>query len=87
MKQRDIDPGEACPICYEELDAGKEDRVFCRKSCGRNIHARCMKVWADHQATLDKQLTCPLCRGLWGALIMPTKCAFVYSPGPACIAP
>lgn len=26
-----------------------------------------MRVWADHQASLGKDLTCPLCRNDWGA--------------------
>ncbi|KAJ6201899.1 RING finger domain-containing protein [Bipolaris maydis] len=50
-----------CPICYDELDA-KEDTVFCKTSCGNNIHKVCMQNWV---AAARNNATCPYCRANW----------------------
>ena len=38
--------------------------VFCRYSCGNNVHIKGMKIWADHQDELenDSVVKCSLCR-------------------------
>lgn len=46
--------------------ARRLSRPRSRWGCGRNVHGRCMRVWADHQASLGKELSCPLCRNDWG---------------------
>jgi uncharacterized Zn-finger protein len=52
-----------CPICYDDLDSGKETIVYCKASCGNNIHQSCMKKWIS-MATRGKA-TCPYCRAIW----------------------
>ncbi|USP76599.1 hypothetical protein yc1106_03873 [Curvularia clavata] len=52
-----------CPICYDELDK-KEDIVYCKSSCGNNIHKVCMQNW---MAAARGKATCPYCRAKWEA--------------------
>jgi hypothetical protein len=54
-----------CPICYDDLDPGKETIVYCKASCGNNVHQSCMKTWMS-MATRGKA-TCPCCRATWAA--------------------
>ena len=70
VAQREIDDAnkEPCPICYEDIScedqqAGKLE--WCRLGCGKSVHRACMTVWSDHQASIGKKLTCPLCRNDW----------------------
>ena len=54
-----------CPICYEEMAGELPQRlVFCA-GCGHNVHGRCLHVWANHQASIGKDLSCPMCRRSW----------------------
>ncbi|KAI1899483.1 hypothetical protein AGOR_G00062260 [Albula goreensis] len=64
VKQKDIETGDVCPICQEDLMAKRLPVSYCRYGCGNNVHISCMKVWADHQARsdLDSMVKCPLCR-------------------------
>jgi hypothetical protein len=39
---------------------------WCRQGCGKSVHRACLKVWADHQASISKTLSCPFCRCSWG---------------------
>ncbi|OSS51808.1 hypothetical protein B5807_03658 [Epicoccum nigrum] len=52
-----------CPICYDELDAKKDKIVYCKASCGNNVHKVCMTSWI--QATARGKATCPYCRAIW----------------------
>lgn len=38
-----------CPVCFMEFEADKEDIVWCRGSCGNNIHKVCFDKWAATQ--------------------------------------
>ncbi|GIZ44198.1 hypothetical protein CKM354_000740200 [Cercospora kikuchii] len=51
-----------CPICFMEFEEG-EELVWCKASCGNNLHAQCFKQWekAKHP------VTCPYCRAHWQA--------------------
>lgn len=51
-----------CPICYDELDREKDDIVYCKSSCGNNVHKGCMQTWI---AMAAKKATCPYCRATW----------------------
>lgn len=53
-----------CPICYDELEPGKDAIVYCKASCGNNVHKDCMQKWIA--MTRDKA-TCPYCRATWAA--------------------
>ena len=63
--QRPLADDGPCPICYEDFAAGEEARLAFCKGCGHNMHGRCLHVWANHQASIGKPLTCPLCREPW----------------------
>ena len=60
MSQTQICPSgtpkeEPCPICYEDMTCAEDaELVFCRYSCGNNVHGRCMRVWSDHQAATSR---------------------------------
>lgn len=50
-----------CPICYDELE-DKEHTVYCKSSCGNNVHKDCMQKWI---AISKGKATCPYCRAKW----------------------
>ncbi|KAJ4365220.1 hypothetical protein N0V83_008838 [Neocucurbitaria cava] len=50
-----------CPICYDEL-SDKESVVYCKVSCGNNVHKDCMQKW---MAMTRGKTTCPYCRAKW----------------------
>ena len=50
-----------CPICYDDLD-DKEAIVYCKLSCGNNVHKQCMQNW---RAVSKGKATCPYCRAKW----------------------
>ncbi|CAH8506062.1 unnamed protein product [Heterobilharzia americana] len=66
--QRRIEEDDVCPICQEYLLSSKRFPVtFCRKSCGNNVHIKCMKVWTDYQRKqnslgITDDVICPVCR-------------------------
>lgn len=53
--------GNDCPICLEPLQLS-ESIVYCKSTCGNNIHSICMSRWTQHNSS---NLYCPLCRGPW----------------------
>ena len=38
---------------------------WCQFSCGKSVHNKCMRVWAEHKATTGDKVTCALCRQDW----------------------
>ncbi|KAI1506008.1 hypothetical protein F5X99DRAFT_177360 [Biscogniauxia marginata] len=54
-----------CPICFMPFE-GAEDTVYCRATCGQNMHKECFEMWAatKRQSARD-QVTCPMCRTPW----------------------
>ncbi|SCV71974.1 BQ2448_4668 [Microbotryum intermedium] len=58
-KKRVPEEGDACPVCYEDYEAGKvQGLVFC-ESCGNGLHAGCFRSWSRQQNT------CVMCRAPW----------------------
>eukprot|EP01083_Nonionella_stella_P103312 294905_1 len=54
---------EKCCVCYDDLDEGDiSNIVFCKSRCGKNIHSRCMEVWAQTKRENNREITCPHCR-------------------------
>ncbi|OTA58963.1 hypothetical protein K449DRAFT_385506 [Hypoxylon sp. EC38] len=54
-----------CPICFMPFEAA-EDTVYCRATCGQNIHKECFEMWATtKRKSADDQVTCPMCRTPW----------------------
>ncbi|KAH7125431.1 hypothetical protein B0J11DRAFT_435078 [Dendryphion nanum] len=51
-----------CPICYTEFDPATEAIVYCKASCGNNVHKECMQNWAKASRGMA---TCPMCRSAW----------------------
>lgn len=52
-----------CPICYDELDSKNDEIVYCKTSCGNNVHKACMQSWI--QVATRGKATCPYCRAAW----------------------
>ena len=75
--QRDIGPDDVCPICQDKLlnSVSQKALTFCRYSCGKSVHLKCMKIWAEHQkSTGESVVRCPLCRENFGPITeMPSK--------------
>lgn len=64
-KRVELEEEGNCPICQMELCEGDEI-TWCRKGCGHNIHADCMKHWAEHKKCGNEKVVCPMCRQDWG---------------------
>ncbi|KAH8697285.1 putative RING finger domain protein [Talaromyces proteolyticus] len=52
-----------CPICFMEFDAQNEQIVWCKNSCGNNIHKTCFAQWAA--TTQKRKVECVYCRAEW----------------------
>ncbi|KAL1957156.1 hypothetical protein VTO42DRAFT_6299 [Malbranchea cinnamomea] len=52
-----------CPICFMEFDPKSETIVWCKASCGNNVHETCFKQWAASQG--GKEVRCVYCRTPW----------------------
>jgi hypothetical protein len=72
LARRPLESDECCPICMEEMtdDAAAAARagdelVWCKVSCGRSMHARCLAAWATHNIGPGLCVNCPLCRAAW----------------------
>ena len=68
--QRDIRPDDVCPICQDDLLSDTQKTLtYCKYGCGKSVHLKCMKIWADHQrSTGESIIRCPLCRENFGAI-------------------
>jgi hypothetical protein len=53
-----------CPICYDDLEPAKDAIVYCKASCGNNVHKDCMQKWISMSRG---KATCPYCRATWAA--------------------
>ncbi|KAL9097243.1 MAG: hypothetical protein Q9165_000670 [Trypethelium subeluteriae] len=61
-----------CPICccpFETEGDDADDIVWCKASCGNNIHKTCFEQWAATKKVANygsaAQVTCPFCRSPW----------------------
>lgn len=61
----DDDVENLCPICQDEMSKDQA-LTYCRKQCGNNIHAKCMKMFAQYKISNHDAIECPLCRVDWG---------------------
>lgn len=65
--QKEIGPEDVCPICQEEILGKPLPITYCKFGCGKSVHIKCMKIWADHQkSTGERVVRCPLCRENFG---------------------
>ncbi|KAI0183128.1 SWIM zinc finger protein [Xylaria flabelliformis] len=54
-----------CPICYTPFE-GAEATVYCRATCGQNMHKACFQIWAETKRQSGRgTVTCPMCRSPW----------------------
>lgn len=53
-----------CPICYEDLKAN-DKLVWCKTSCGQNLHEECFNQWKSQAQTSRRDVTCVFCRAQW----------------------
>ncbi|KAH9905471.1 hypothetical protein F4778DRAFT_709373 [Xylariomycetidae sp. FL2044] len=55
-----------CPICFTPFE-DSEEIVYCRATCGQNIHQECFEMWAatKNRAGGKDKVTCPMCRTPW----------------------
>jgi len=65
-KKREIDPSDACSICYDDL--GSKGLHSC-KTCENAFHIKCIKMYLNHQQTtnINAKPKCPMCRSVWVA--------------------
>lgn len=53
-----------CPICCVDFEPdSSETVVYCKASCGNNIHKDCFGQWAATKT--GQTVTCPFCRAPW----------------------
>ncbi len=65
--QKEVGPGDVCPICQEELLGRPQPLTYCKFGCGKSVHIKCMKIWAEHQRSNgERSIKCPLCREDFG---------------------
>jgi E3 ubiquitin-protein ligase ZSWIM2 len=66
--RRAVEAEDVCVVCQEEM-LGSEGGThsgglcWCESGCGCALHARCMRVWAEHQAqtaSSHQAITCPV---------------------------
>lgn len=67
-EQKEVEEGDVCAICQDDMFEGSEPLTWCKQSCGQSVHAKCMKVWAEHKQSVGDKVTCPFCREDWGPL-------------------
>nr|CAG8445583.1 15784_t:CDS:10 [Entrophospora candida] len=53
-----------CPICYEALSE-TEKLVWCKDSCGNNVHEVCFDQWKSSKRSSGDEITCVYCRNKW----------------------
>eukprot|EP00164_Ancoracysta_twista_P001299 GFYU01001700.1.p1 GENE.GFYU01001700.1~~GFYU01001700.1.p1 ORF type:complete len:998 (-),score=251.90 GFYU01001700.1:110-3103(-) len=54
----------------EEEGKGRDEAVgdmivWCKDGCGNNLHASCLKIWAEELMDNVESVTCPCCRHIW----------------------
>lgn len=45
-----------CPICYEEFEPKNEEIVWCKATCGNNVHKACFGAWRQRHS--PEELCC-----------------------------
>lgn len=50
-KRKSLENEGPCPICFDAMRPSSHI-LWCRYGCGSNVHARCIRVYADHLVRL-----------------------------------
>lgn len=45
-----------CPICYEEFEPKNEEIIWCKATCGNNVHKACFEAWRQRHS--PEELCC-----------------------------
>lgn len=53
-----------CPICFQEMVETEEPIVWCKTSCGNNLHKECQDKWAAATGR-SSDVRCVYCRAVW----------------------
>jgi len=53
-----------CPVCFEKMSTSQE-LVYCKYSCGNNIHQDCFHQWRTSRTDEHKDVRCIYCRAKW----------------------
>jgi len=70
VKPKEINNDDVCPICQDDLIKNGKKLTFCRFSCGKSMHVKCMRIWSDHQKSMGEQsVKCPMCRQEFGPIV------------------
>lgn len=63
QKKKDFVPQKPiegfCPICFEDYEASDEKIVYCKLTCGNNVHYSCYRDWVNYH----RKKVCIFCRG------------------------
>jgi E3 ubiquitin-protein ligase ZSWIM2 len=63
VNKREIEQGDVCPICQDDLNDESAPTLHCKRSCGNNLHSKCLKILLDHLKAMGQDsVKCPLCR-------------------------
>ena len=55
-----------CPICFMSMDPeSEEDFLWCKSSCGQNVHRECFEQWAKSSVASNGKVRCVYCRAEW----------------------
>ena len=55
-----------CPICFMSMDPESgEDFLWCKSSCGQNVHRECFEQWAKSSVASNGKVRCVYCRAEW----------------------
>lgn len=55
-----------CPICFMSMELeSHEELLWCKASCGQNVHRDCFEQWAKSSGTSNGQVRCIYCRAVW----------------------
>lgn len=62
-----------CPICQDDMKK-EQALTWCRKGCGNNMHAKCMRNYAQYKISNKEAASCPLCREEWALDLLKDDC-------------
>ena len=71
VTRHDISDSDICPICQDDM-CEKDALTWCRDGCGNNLHAKCMKMFAQFKISAKTPVLCPFCRTDWGSSVIAT---------------
>lgn len=69
VERQVLNEDDMCPICQDDMKTD-EGITWCRTGCGNNIHAKCMKMYAQFKISKKELVMCPLCREDWGSNVI-----------------